>query len=117
MVALSTADSEYIALAHGVKDAVWLRRMVNELDVRCNIGPVFVNNQAAIKITTNSETHKRSKHIDVKYHFTRDVVNRGEVEIRYVQSKDQLADIFTKLLPRQQFCYLRGKLNVSGHSK
>ncbi|CAK9820237.1 Retrovirus-related Pol polyprotein from transposon TNT 1-94 [Anthophora quadrimaculata] len=117
VVALSTAESEYIALAHGVKDAIWLRHMLNELDVVCNIVPVFVDNQAAIKIAGNSENHKRSKHIDVKYHFTRDVVNRGEIEIKYVQSKEQLADIFTKPLQKQQFCYLREKLNVNGHSK
>lgn len=79
--------------------------------------PIYVDNQAAIKIASSSENHKRSKHIDVRYHFTRDVVNRGEIEIKYVQSKEQLADIFTKPVQKQQFCYLREKLNVSEHSK
>ncbi|CAK9821232.1 Retrovirus-related Pol polyprotein from transposon TNT 1-94 [Anthophora plagiata] len=116
VVALSTTESEYIALAHGVKDAIWLRRMLNELDIPCNSVSVYVDNQAAIKIASNSENHKRSKHIDVKYHFTREVVNRGEIEIKYIQSKEQLADIFTKPLQKQQYCYLREKLNVNGHS-
>ena len=114
IVTLSTAEAEYVALANGVKEAIWLRRMLNELNVECNTIPVFVDNQAAIKIASNTECndHKRSKHIDVKFHFIRDVANCGEINIKYVQSKEQLADIFTKPLTKQQFCYLRNILNV-----
>ena len=115
IVAASTAESEYIALFHGVKEAVWLRHILNELVSECKIIPVFVDNQAAIKTASNSNDHKRSKHIDVKFHFTRDASNRGEVEIKYVPSKEQLADIFTKPLSKQQFVYLREKLNVIRH--
>ncbi|XP_033229502.1 secreted RxLR effector protein 161-like [Belonocnema kinseyi] len=65
VVAVSTVESEYIALFHGVKEAVWLRRMPNELNVNCDLIPVLVDNQAAINISDNSDDHKGSKHIDV----------------------------------------------------
>lgn len=102
-----------------MKEAIWLRRMLNELNIECKKIPMLVDNQAAIKIASNSECndHKRSKYIDVKFHFTRDVVNRGEIDIKYVKSKEQLADIFTKPLTKQQFCNLRRKLTVIEPSK
>ena len=101
VVSLSTTEAEYIALAHGAKEAVWLRRMLSELNVNCGSVPIFVDNQSAIKLANNSEFHKRSKHIDIRFHFIRDMLSRKEIEIHYVQSKEQLADILTKPLPKQ----------------
>ncbi|CAK9811716.1 Retrovirus-related Pol polyprotein from transposon TNT 1-94 [Anthophora quadrimaculata] len=117
IVSLSTAEAEYIALTHGTKEAIWLRQMLKELGISCDSIPIFVDNQSAIKIANNSEYHKRSKHIDVRFHFIRDVLNRKEIEINYVQSKQQLADIFTKPLAKQKFCFLREKLNIVNVSK
>lgn len=115
VVSLSTAESEYIALSHGAKEAIWLRQFLKELNINCNYVEIFVDNQAAIKLASNSEHHKRSKHIDVRYHFIRDIVNKKQIALEYVSSKDQLADIFTKPLAKAQFCYLREKLNIAGH--
>lgn len=117
VVSLSTAESEYIALAHGVQEAVWLRQFLLELNVDFKEIKIFVDNQAAIKLASNSECHKRSKHIDVRYHFIRDIVNTKQVELEYIPTTDQLADIFTKPLAKKQFTYLRFQLNILDHSK
>ena len=113
----TTAEAEYIALTHGTKEAIWLRQMFDELAIPIESVPMFVDNQSAIKLASNTEFHKRSKHIDVRFHFVCDVISRKEIEIHYVQSKQQLADIFTKPLPAQQFCFLRERINMSDDSK
>ena len=77
----------------------------------------MVDNQSAINLAKNAEYHKRSKHIDVRFHFIRDVVNQNKICIQYVKSKDQKADILRKALPKQQFCYLRNLINVTDFSK
>lgn len=75
VVSLSTAEAEYIALSHGAKEAVWLRQFLTELNIDCNAFTIFVDNQAAIQLASNAEHHKRSKHIDVRYHYIRDLNN------------------------------------------
>ena len=112
VVSLSTTEAEYIALAHGTKEAIWLRRMLSDLEIDCNPVPIFVDNQSAIKLANNAEYHKRSKHIDVRFHFVPDMLSRDEIKIDYVQSKEQLADILTKPLPKQQFCMLRERMSL-----
>ena len=115
VVSLLTAETEYIALAHGTKEAIWLRRILNDLKIPCESIPLLVDNQSAIKQARNLEFHKRLKHIDVRYHFVRDILNKKWISISYVESKEQLADIFTKPLTKQTFCYLRKRLNVLDH--
>ena len=115
IVSLSTAEAEYIALAHGTKEAIWLRRILNDLKIPCKSIPLFIDNQSAIKLAKNSEFHKRSKHMDVLYHFVRNTLNRKIINISYVEFKEQLADIFTKPLTKQTFCYLCKRLNVLDH--
>lgn len=111
-VSLSTTESEYIALSHGVKEAVWVQRFLNKLLIQSQNVKIFVDNQSAIKLASNPEFHKRSKHIDVRYHYIRDVVSRKVVAIMYVSTKDQIADIMTKPLPKEAFCKLCDDMNV-----
>ena len=105
VVALSTTEAEYIALSHGTKEAIWLIRILNDLNIKCESVPISIDNQSAIKLANNSEYHKRSKHIDIRFHFIRDVVSKREIEIKYVMSKNQLADLLTKPLPKQQLSH------------
>jgi hypothetical protein len=65
-----------------------------------------------MKITTNPVKHKRTKHIDIRHHFLRDHVSKGDIVIEGVRTDDQLADIFTKPLDETRFCKLRSELNV-----
>jgi uncharacterized beta-barrel protein YwiB (DUF1934 family) len=74
--------------------------------------PLLCDNKSAIKIANNPVQHSRTKHIDIRYHFIRDHVSKGDIKIDGVSTDDQLADIFTKTLDESQFCKLRNELNV-----
>jgi uncharacterized beta-barrel protein YwiB (DUF1934 family) len=73
---------------------------------------LLCDNESAIKIANNPVQHSRTKHIDIRHHFLRDHVSKGDIKIDRVSTDDQLADIFTKPLDESQFCKLRNELNV-----
>ena len=73
---------------------------------------MFCDNTSAINISKNPVMHSKTKHIAIKYHFVRELVQDKEIRLEYVNSKEQIADIFTKPLPKDAFLYLRGKLGV-----
>ena len=113
-VALSTAESEYIALCAASQEAVWLQQLMGDLlskTVHKTI--IFEDNQSAICLTKNQQTHGRSKHIDIKFHFIRELVESGKVELVYCASKDNVADMFTKGLNIKQFELLRQMTGLS----
>ncbi|CUA69513.1 Retrovirus-related Pol polyprotein from transposon TNT 1-94 [Rhizoctonia solani] len=87
-VALSTMEAEYMALSHACTQALWF------------------HNLAALTLSTESQFHGRSKHIDIRHHFMRDVIEKHMVSTLYVPSSENLADVFTKALPAPQFNYL-----------
>lgn len=96
VVAQSTCEAEYIALGLGAKEAIWLKSLMNELGFEQRPVEINVDNQSAIKLVKNPEFHKRSKHIDIKFHFVRDLCLKGDIKIVYVDSKNQIADMLTK---------------------
>ena len=107
-VALSSTDSEYIAFAGAAQEAVWLLQVLREFKFGMN-SPVVVyeDNQSTIKLVENPVFHKRSKHVDIKYHFVRELVENKTLAIQYVPTVDNLADIFTKPLVFSVFTKLR----------
>jgi hypothetical protein len=74
--------------------------------------PLLCDNESAVTIATNPVQHKRTKHIDIRHHFLRDHVSKGDILMESVRTNDQLADIFTKPLDETRFCKLRSELNV-----
>jgi hypothetical protein len=78
--------------------------------------PFLCDNESAIKIANNPVQHFRAKHIDIRHHFLRDHVSKGDIKIDGVSTDDQLADIFTNPLDESRFCKLRNELNVIGIS-
>ena len=102
IVALSSMEAEYIALTSTAKEALWLRKIEAELKGRRESMIIHEDNQSAIKLASNSITNDRSKHIDVRYHFIRDRIHRGEINLNYIPTKFQLADLMTKGLPKDQ---------------
>lgn len=114
-VALSTMEAEYIAAAMAVKDAVWIKQLLVEIGLwkKDRAITLQVDNQSAIKSMENEITSSRSKHINVRYHFIRDVIKRGDVKVNYCPTQQQLADILTKPLQRVTFTRLREQLHVS----
>lgn len=102
-VAASTAEAEYMAAAAAVKEGLWLRKLLTDLGSSTTCVKILADNQSAIKLLRNPISSVRSKHIDIAHHFARERVMRKEVSFSYVSTSDQLADIFTKALPRMKF--------------
>lgn len=111
-VSLSTTESEYISASQSIREMIWIYRLLKNLGVSFSQPVLFVDNQSAIKLIKNPELHKRSKHIDVKYHFIREKLREELFDLKYVKTDQQLADIFTKSLPRNSFEKLRDLLKI-----
>jgi hypothetical protein len=112
-VALSSAEVEYMAASQANCEAIWLRKMLVDLFGQ-EMPPTVIHcdNQSCIKLSKNPVFHDRSKHIEIKYHFIRDWVQRGAVQLQYVSTDDQVADILTKALPRHKHVYFRDKMGL-----
>jgi len=102
-----------VALSAAVQDAMWLRSVLEEIGVQQGV-PVLIleDNQSAIAIANNPESHDKTKHIDIRHHFVRDSVETGKVELQYCPTDKMIADILTKALGQDRFEMLRGKLGV-----
>lgn len=112
IVAQSTAEAEYIALAHCTREVLFIRQLLSELGYEQEETSIFEDNQACIAIAENPTQHSRTKHIDVRYHFIREHVRAKHIALKYVMSKENVADTFTKGLGKDHFGLLRGKLGV-----
>lgn len=107
IVALLSTEAEYIALASGAKEACWFRSILQEIGrVRVPIA-LNVDNTSAIRLAENAVFHQRSKHLDIKYHFIRDLIQKGHVAVDYIPTEEQRADILTKPLLKTKFQEMR----------
>jgi hypothetical protein len=105
--ALSSCESEYIAIAAGVQEAIWCRNWIAQLLNKHTVVTLYVDNQSAICTALNDHSHERTKHIDIRLHFIRDIVRMGLIQIRYVPTDYQLADCLTKPLERIKLNHFR----------
>jgi hypothetical protein len=113
IVSLSSCEAEYIAGTGAVCQGVWLARLLGELtDEDTRKFELFIDNKSAISLSKNPVFHDRSKHIDLRYHFIRECAEVGKVEVKYVNTEEQLADILTKPLGRIRFQELRSKIGM-----
>ena len=100
IVSLSTTESEYVAVTHGMKEALWLRSLLSEVFEPITAPTtLFSDNQSAIALTRDHQYHARTKHIDVRYHFIRWVIEQGSLRLIYCPTDDMVADSLTKALP------------------
>jgi hypothetical protein len=111
-VALSTVETEYIATGHCCVQLLWMRQTLKDYGYKLNKAPLVSDNESAIRMADNPVEHSRTKHIEIRYHFLRDHQQRGDIEITYVSTKEQLAEIFTKPLDEKTFSKLRNELNI-----
>ena len=112
-VALSSTKAEYIAGAHAAKEAIWLRLLLSELrQDMSSPTTLHVNNQSAMAIVRNPEFHERTKHIDVHYHYIRQVIDDGTMRLAYTLTQEQVVDILTKGLPPASHIKFTGAMGV-----
>ena len=113
VVALSTTEAEYISLSSATQEAIWLRRLMGDLGLDAFEPTVmFEDNQSAICLAKNPSNHSRAKHVDIKYHFIREAIEKKEIELRYCPTDEMVADVLTKGIPRQKFEQLRTLMGV-----
>ena len=111
LVAVSTAEAEYVALFHAAQEGVWLQKLLSDITHQQQQGlTIYADNQAAISIANSNTSNSRTKHIDIKYHFIREAIERGDIKTLHVPSKQMLADILTKPAPREHFVTLRNTI-------
>ncbi len=103
VVALSTMEAEYIALASVAREMISLRSLLRELGLPIENAKVLVDNSPAVFLAENPTTTPKSKHIDIRFHFLRDLISKQLLSLQWIPSKEQVADIFTKYLARELF--------------
>nr|GEZ71464.1 copia protein [Tanacetum cinerariifolium] len=114
--AISTTEAEYIAMSGGCAQILWMQSQLTDYGFDFNKITLYCDNRSAITLCCNNVQHSRSKHIDIRHHFIREKVERGVVELYFVSTDYQLADIFTKALPRQWFKVILSRLAPTGQA-
>jgi hypothetical protein len=112
-IALSTAEVEYIVACSASCEAIWLRKLLTSLfDLEMRASLILCDNQRCIKMTENIVFHDKSKHIEIRYHYICDMVQRGALKLQYISMDEQVVDVLTKPLSRVKFEYFRDKLGI-----
>ena len=113
-VAASSTEAEYLATSYTVKQGLWGRSFLIEIGVNVNKYTIrmYVDNMGSIDLTKDPRFHNRTKHIPIHHHFIREHVEDKTFEMIYCPTKDQLADVFTKPLPRATFMDIVNKLGL-----
>ncbi|GJU86950.1 retrovirus-related pol polyprotein from transposon TNT 1-94 [Tanacetum coccineum] len=109
---MSTAEAEYVSLSACYAQVLWLRTQLTDYGFHFDKIPMYCDSKATIAISCNPVQHSRTKHIDVRYHFIKEQVEKGIVELFFVGTEYQLADLFTKALSEDRFKYLVRRLGM-----
>ncbi|GKC36698.1 hypothetical protein Tco_1049082 [Tanacetum coccineum] len=104
--AMSSAEAEYVALSASYAQVMWMRTQLQDYGFNYNKIPLYCDSQSAIAISCNPVQHSDTKHIHTRYHFIKEQVENGIIELYFVRTEYQLADMFTKALPEDRFKYL-----------
>jgi hypothetical protein len=111
-VALSTAEAEYIAAGNCCAQLLWIKQQLEDFKLYYDHIPILCDNTSAINLTKNPIQHSRTKHIEIRHHFIRDHVQKGDVVLDFINTDKQLADIFTKPLNEDQFNFICRELGM-----
>lgn len=116
-VALSTAEAEYVSASEATAQVIWLRCVLEDLgESQTEATLLKCDNMSAISMSRNPVFHQKTRHINRKFHFIREALQEGVIDVQYCRSEEQLADILTKALPKEKFNQLRLKLGVKSVS-
>ncbi|GJZ62153.1 retrovirus-related pol polyprotein from transposon TNT 1-94 [Tanacetum coccineum] len=110
--ALSTVKAKYVSLSACCAQILWMRKQLTDYGFHFNKFPIYCDSKSAIAISCNPVQHSRTKNIVVRYHFIKEHVEKGTIELYFVKTDYQLADLFTKSLPVDRFNYLVHRLGV-----
>ena len=112
-ISLSTTEAEYIAAADCCTQILWMKEALKDVDI-CTDQPIIIycDNTSAISLSKNPVMHSRTKHIPLKYHFLHEQVAEQNIVLEYISTKEQIADIFTKPLPREAFEHMHQEIGV-----
>lgn len=113
-VAASSTEAEYMGLFEAVREAIWLKSLANSIHLNLSGRPIIIyeDNNSCISIANNPANHKRSKHIDIKYHFSREQIEKKVIKLNYISTGEQLADGLTKPLPPIKFLKMRSGMGL-----
>lgn len=113
VVALSTTEAEFIAAVSAAQEILWLRNLFTEFNfVFSTPSTLLVDNQSAVQVAKNPEHHGRMKHLDIRFYWLRDVVQRGDVQIVHLPGLENVADVLTKPLARQKVQEAVGAMGI-----
>jgi hypothetical protein len=114
VVALSTCEAEFLGQTQATKEAVWLRRLLNELNMNQGTNATIIcgDNQGAIALSSNPQYHSRTKHMEIQRKWQGEVQDNGTVKLKYIPTTEQIADGFTKPLARERFEWFRRGLGI-----
>ncbi|GAB4832444.1 hypothetical protein Ancab_040266 [Ancistrocladus abbreviatus] len=112
VVATSSTEAEYVAATQASKEAVWLKMVLEELGHKQEKMTLFCDNQSALHLARNPVFHSKTKHIRVQYHFVREKVEEGTVDMRKVHTKENLADFLTKAINTDKFIWCRSSCGL-----
>nr|GEW95214.1 hypothetical protein [Tanacetum cinerariifolium] len=113
---ISTTEAEYIAMSGYCAQILWMRSQLTDYGFNFNKIPLYCDNRSAIALCCNNVQHSRSKHTNIRHHFIREQVEKGVVKLYFMTMDYQLADIFTKSLPRERFEFLLVRLGMKSMS-
>ncbi|GJY19534.1 hypothetical protein Tco_0391025 [Tanacetum coccineum] len=111
-VAMSSVEAEYVAAARCCASILWMKSQLSNYDICYKMVPIFCVNTSAIAISNNLVLYSRTKHIDIRYHFIRDHILKGDIELHFIPTEYQLADILTKPLDEPTFTRLKAELGI-----
>ncbi|GJW85581.1 hypothetical protein Tco_0158726 [Tanacetum coccineum] len=106
-LAISTTKAEYVSTRKACPQALWMKQALIDYDIHLDDVPIMCDNKGTIDLSRNPVQHSRTKHIEIRHHFLRDNVQKGNISIKKVASEDNIADILTKPLKHEVFNYLR----------
>ncbi|GKF90737.1 hypothetical protein Tco_0274438, partial [Tanacetum coccineum] len=110
--AMSSAKAEYVALSASCAQVMWMRTQLQDYSFNYNKLPLYCDSQSATAISCNPVQHSRTKHIHTRYHFIKEQVENGIIELYFVRTEYQLADMFTKALLEERFQYLVRRIGM-----
>ena len=115
-VALSSTEAEYMALSDCSRQAVWIKSLLEELGFKIPTVPICGDNQGSIFIGSNPVQERCSKHIDIRYHYVRQLIEEKKIELFFVEGAENPADLFTKNLAAPKFIIFRAELGLEFYS-